>query len=40
MSVQLLKALKPQLDPLLRAPGPDFVAKSAVAGKVAQAAQP
>jgi hypothetical protein len=37
MSVQLLKALKPQLDPLLHAPVPGFVAKPVVQGKMAQA---
>ena len=37
MSVQLLKALKPQLDPLLHAPAPDLVSKPVVQGKMAQA---
>jgi hypothetical protein len=38
MSVQLLKALKPQLDPLLRSPAPGHV--PIVQGKIAQVAVP
>ncbi len=37
MSVQLLKALKPQLDPLLHSPVPGLVSKPVVQGKMAQA---